>query len=199
MEFDLRELTAKAFSYVGPAFPAWWAQNKTALVLPSLKSIGSALLTGRPYFQTLKVSYKGEQFVFPNEPLIYLSLTKTIVETATVGKERRGTVKEYINTEDYTLTMRGLCFNPDMPDVYPTEQVAELNNMFAINDSVLVESNLFLELFGIRNLVLKTLDFDDMAGMQGMQKYTVTAVSDQDFYADLAEKQNNSSLLQTLG
>lgn len=199
MEFDLRELTAKAFSYVGPAFPAWWAKNKTALVLPSLNGIGTALLMGKPYFQTLKVSYKGQQFVFPNEPLISLGLTKTIVETATVGKDRRGTVKEYINTEDYTLSIRGLCFNPQSPEIFPTDQVMELNNLFAVNDAMEVVGNSFLELFEIRNLVFKTLDFEEMAGMQGMQKYTVTAVSDQDFYADLTEKQNNGSLLETLG
>ena len=199
MEFDLRELTAKAFSYIGPAFPAWWQQNKTLLVLPSLNGVGTALLMGKPYFQTLKVSYKGEQFVFPNEPLITLGLTKTIVETATVGKERRGTVKEYINTEDYTLNIRGLCFNAATPEIFPSEQVLELNKLFAINDAVDIEANPFLELFEIRKLVFKSIDFEDMAGMPGMQKYTVTAVSDQDFYADLTEKQNNGSLLETLG
>lgn len=199
MEFDLRELTAKAFSYIGPAFPAWWQQNKKLLVLPSLNGVGTALLMGKPYFQTLKVSYKGEQFVFPNEPLISLGLTKTIVETATVGKDRRGTVKEYINTEDYTLNIRGLCFNTETPDIFPSEQVLELNRLFAINDALDVESNPFLELFEIRKLVFKSIDFEDMAGIPGMQKYTVTAVSDQDFYADLTEKQNNSSLLETLG
>lgn len=199
MEFDLRELTAKAFSYIGPAFPAWWQQNKKLLVLPSLNGVGTALLMGKPYFQTLKVSYQGEQFVFPNEPLITLGLTKTIVETATVGKERRGTVKEYINTEDYTLNIRGLCFNAATPEVFPSEQVLELNKLFAINDAVDIEANPFLELFEIRKLVFKSIDFEDMAGMPGMQKYTVTAVSDQDFYADLTEKQNNGSLLETLG
>ncbi len=199
MEFDLRELTAKAFSYVGPAFPAWWQQNKKLLVLPSLNGVGTALLMGKPYFQTLKVSYKGEQFVFPNEPLITLGLTKTIVETATVGKDRRGTVKEYINTEDYTLYIRGLCFNPVSPEIFPSEQVLELNRIFAINDAMEIVSNPFLELFEIRNLVFKTIDFEDMAGMPGMQKYTITAVSDQDFYADLTEIQNNTSLLETLG
>lgn len=197
MEFDLRELTAKAFSYVGPAFPAWWQQNKTLLVLPSLNGVGTALLMGKPYFQTLKVSYKGEQFVFPNEPLISLGLTKTIVETATVGKDRRGTVKEYINTEDYTLNIRGLCFNAATPEVFPSEQVLELNKLFAINDAVDIEANPFLELFEIRKLVFKSIDYEDMAGMPGMQKYTVTAVSDQDFYGSQIEKAN--TLLNQLG
>ena len=196
MEFDIKELIAKAhFDYVGPAFPKWWATNKTKFVLPSLSKIGAGLLLGGQYFQTLKVSYKGEQFVFPNEPLISMSIAKTIVETATVGKERKGTVKEYINTEDYVLNIRGVCVNPDYPDEYPTEQVQELQRFFEINDSVEVENNLFLELFGIKNLVLKNIEWNEMAGQQGLQVYTVNAVSDSDFYADLAEKSKLTGLL----
>ena len=196
MELHIKELIAKAhFDYVGPAFPKWWATNKTKFVLPSLSKIGAGLLLGGQYFQTLKVAYKGEQFVFPNEPLISMSLAKTIVETATVGKERKGTVKEYINTEDYVLNIRGVCFNPDYPDEYPTDQVQELQRLFEINDSVEVVNNLFLELFGIKNLVLKNIEWNEMAGQQGLQVYTVNAVSDADFYADLAEKSKLIGLL----
>ena len=196
MEFDIKELIAKAhFDYVGPAFPKWWATNKTKFVLPSLSKIGAGLLLGGQYFQTLKVSYKGEQFVFPNEPLISMSLAKTIVETATVGKDRKGTVKEYINTEDYVLNIRGVCINPDYPDEYPTKQVQELQRLFEINDSLVVEGNLFLELFGIKNLVLKNIEWNEMAGQQGLQVYTINAVSDIDFFADLTEKSKISSLL----
>lgn len=192
MEFSFKELVAKAhFDYVGPAFPSWWMKNKTKFVLPSLTNITRELLLGGKYFQTLKVAYKGEQFIFPNEPLISMSLAKTIVETATVGKERKGTVKEYICTEDYQLTIRGVCMseNPEERDQYPAEQVQELHKMYEINDSLEVINNPFLILFDIKNIVLKNLEFEEMAGQQGLQKYTITAVSDQDFYADLTEKQ----------
>lgn len=192
MELDIKELVAKAhFDYVGPAFPKWWGRNKTKFILPSLTGIASTLLLGGSYFQTLKVAYKGEQFVFPNEPLISMSLSKTVVETATVGKERKGTVKEYICTEDYALTIKGICINEDSErrEEYPAEQVQELHKLFEINDSLEVINNPFLELFGIRNIVLKEIQWEEMAGQQGLQKYTITAVSDQDFYADLTEKE----------
>lgn len=192
MEFDFKELVAKAhFDYVGPAFPSWWSKNKTKFVLPSLTNVSRDLLMGGKYFQTLKLSYKGQQFIFPNEPLISLSLAKTIVETATVGKERRGTVKEYICTEDYQINIRGICINTDSDteDQYPAEQVQELHKMYEINDSLEIINNPFLMLFDVKNIVLKNLEFEEMAGQQGLQKYTISAVSDQDFYADLAEKQ----------
>lgn len=192
MDFSIKELVAKAhFDYVGPMFPTWWAKNKTKFVLPSLLGINSALLNNGRYFQRLIVSYDGQQYEFPNEPLIGLSLSKTIVETATVGKERKGTVKEYICTEDYEITIKGLCVHEDSVrrDEYPAEQVQELHRLFEINDSLEVVGNPFLELFGIRNIVLKDLELEEMAGEQGMQKFTVSAVSDQDFYADLTAKE----------
>lgn len=175
MDFDIQELTARSFF-------------KTGKERFALNRIGAGLLLGQPYFQTLEVSYKGEKFVFPNEPLISLSLQKTIVETATVGKERRGTVKEYICTEDYALSIKGICYDPDAPDEYPTDQVQELQRLFEINDSVEIMSNPFLLLFDVKNLAFKSIEWAEMAGQQGIQMYNITAVSDTDFYADLSEQ-----------
>ena len=93
------------------------------------------------------------------------------------------------------MNIRGVCINPDYPDEYPTKQVQELQRLFEINDSVEVMNNLFLELFGIKNLVLKNIEWNEMAGQQGLQVYTVNAVSDSDFYADLAEKSKLTGLL----
>jgi len=199
-EFDIKELVARAhFDYIGPRFPEWWSKNKNKFVLPSLNGTVSGLTLGEKYFTTLQVADKeGNEYSFPNEPLINLSLVKTIVETATVGKERKGTVKEYICTEDYQINLKGVCVDEDNFDVYPTEQVKHLHRMFEINDSLEVISNPFLELFGIRNIILKDIQFDEMSGEQGLQKYTITAVSDQDFYADLKEKEKTNKLSNLL-
>ncbi len=93
-KFDIKELTARAFlDYVGPAFPQWWEQNKTAFVVPSLNNISEARSNGSQYFMTIKVAdKKGQTTEFPNEPLVSFSLSKTIVETATLGKYRKGKV-----------------------------------------------------------------------------------------------------------
>jgi hypothetical protein len=190
-EFNFRELVARAhFDYVGPAFPEWFKNNKKLFVFPSLKNAFSGRLLGKPYFFTLKLKSDTEEFVFPNEPLVSISLVKTIVETPTIGPYRKGTVKEFINTEDYNLTIRGVCINTEDDEAYPTDQVNELNKMFAINKALDVVSNPFLELFGIRKLVLKEKHFDEMMGQPNLQKYTITAVSDEDFYADLASRDN---------
>ncbi|WBX72893.1 DUF6046 domain-containing protein [Tenacibaculum pacificus] len=190
-EFNFKELVARAhFDYIGPVFTKWFENNKKAMVLPSLKNVFGSQLLGNKYFFTLKLKYGKQQFTFPNEPLIAVSLVKTIVETATVGKYRKGTVKEYINTEDYQLTIRGVCVNTEDYDSYPTDQVKELNDMFAVNDALEVVNNPFLELFQIRKIVLKEILLDEMQGQPNLQKYVIRAVSDQDFYADVTEKNN---------
>jgi hypothetical protein len=187
--FDFKEIVARAaFDYIGPHFPDWWKKNGYKLELPDLLNINGSQLMGNKYFLQLKLSFNGQNYELPNEPLISLGLSKTIVETATVGKYRKGTVKEYICTEDYQISIKGVCVDDEDLKAYPAKQVALINDLFAINDSLEVVSNVFFELFGIRKIVLKDLQFDDMAGEAGMQKYTITAVSDQDFYADLNEQ-----------
>lgn len=193
-KFDFKELIARAaFDYVGPAFPEWWQKNQSRFQLPDLKRINAKQLLGAKYFMTLRLAYKGQIFDFPNEPLISLSLSKTIVETATVGKKRRGSVLEYINTENYQITIKVLCVNQDNPEEYPSDQVQLMNEMFAINDALDVVSNPFFEMFGIRKIVLKDKAVDEMKGSQGLQGFTFNAIENQDFYADL----NDKEILQT--
>lgn len=189
-EFDFKELTARAhFDYIGPSFPLWWKNNKNLLVLPDLLNLSSGLQKGGKYFSRLTLGYEGEEFKLPNEPLLQLGLSKTIVETPTVGKYRKGTVKEYINTEDWQVTIRGVCVDAENKDRYPAEQVDTLNKLFEINEAVDVVSNKFLAFFGIEKLVLKEIELEEMAGQQSLQKYKIQAVSDQGFFADLLEKE----------
>lgn len=192
-EFNLRELTARAFfDYVGPQFPAWFQANKARFVLPSLKNISEQKSKGGQYFMTLKVSDKnGAETLFPNEPLVSFDLAKTIIETPTVGQSRKGTVKEYITTEDWQITIQGLCINTEDSDLYPSQQVEELNRLFQKNEALEVQSNKLFSLFGINNIVLKDISFDPMPGQEGIQKYEIKAVSDQDFFAELDEKKKN--------
>ena len=196
---DLRELTIKIlFDYIGPNFPEWWRKNKKKFELPDLRGINSDQVKGGKYFMRLKLSYKGKIFELPNEPLISISFAKTIVKTATVGKKRRGTVKEFITIDDEIINIKGVCVNVENPDLYPADQVALLKELFDINDALEVESNAFFELFGVRKLVIEDLKFDEMTGESaGLQTYSISAISDQDFYADLNEKDTQRNNLLT--
>jgi hypothetical protein len=188
-EFNIKQILIRAaLDYVGPAFPEWYKKNQKKYGLPDLRGINSRQLLGYKYFMTVKLGYRGRVFTLPNEPLVSIGLTKTIVKTVTVGKYKKGTVKEYINTDDYAITIKGLCMDLVNIGLYPSDQVAELNDLTEINDAIDVVDNAFFELFGIRRLVIEDIQFDEMIGESGMQKYTIRALSDTDFFADLNEK-----------
>ena len=195
-EFNIKELLIRAtLDYIGPAFPLWWKKNQSRYKLPDLMGINTKQLLGAKYFMTLKVSHGLQEFLFPNEPIVSIGMSKTIVKTATVGKKKKRSVKEYITTDDEVITIKGVCIDLEDPDKYPADQVKMINDLFEINDSVDIEDNAFFELFGIRKIVLESLDWDEMIGESGMQKYTIKALGDDDFFADLNDKDKNKTNL----
>ncbi|MDX6187991.1 DUF6046 domain-containing protein [Flavobacterium sp. Fl-318] len=195
-EFNIKELLVRAsLDYVGPVFPLWWKKNQSRYKLPDLLGVNAKQLQGAKYFMTLKVSHGEDSFLFPNEPIVSIGMSKTIVKTGTVGKKKKRSVKEYITTDDEAITIKGVCIDLSDPDKYPADQVKLINDLFEINDSIDIEDNAFFELFGIRKIVLESLDWDEMIGESGMQKYTIKALGDDDFFADLNEKDKEKTNL----
>lgn len=188
--FNIKELVAKAhFDYVGPAFPKWWENNKRLFIFPDLNNLSADRINGSKYFMTLKLQDSaGRIYELPNEPLVSFTQSKTIEETATVGTERTGTVKEFITANDVQMSIRGICFDQENPEQYPTAQVQMLQDLYNRHESLLVVGNKLFELMGVRNLVLYDKGYPEMVGQEGLQRYEFFAVSDQDFYADLKER-----------
>ena len=92
-EFNIKELLIRAsLDYIGPAFPLWWKKNQSRYKLPDLMGINTKQLLGAKYFMTLKVSHGLQEFLFPNEPIVSIGMSKTIVKTATVGKKKKRSV-----------------------------------------------------------------------------------------------------------
>jgi hypothetical protein len=73
-------------------------------------------------------------------------------------------------------------------DMYPARQVALINELYNINDALEVRDNLFFELFGIRKIVLEDMSIDDMVGESAAQRFQFKAVSDNDFFAEINER-----------
>lgn len=184
MELDIKKMTAKAHGYVGNSGLS--LSGPSSDIAADVNDLGADLRTGSPYFMRLKLrTASGREYELPNEPLVTVRHKHTIVETATVGKQRRGTVKEYITAEDYELRIKGLCLGEGK---YPTEEVRTVIALGNETEPLEVVGSRFLELFGIRRIVIKDKDYDEMAGIPWSQKYEITAVSDEEFYADLEQK-----------
>lgn len=196
--FDVKELIQRAhFDYVGPLFPLWASPKDLLPTLPNLVDVASALLfSGSPYFMTLTLKdSKGNLYEFPNEPLVTISRNTKIVETDTVGGDRDESVLEFITKKNYQLTIRGVCVDLEDKNRYPAEQVQTLIALDNLKESLIIENNFFLEQYRISKLAIKSVVYDEMMGEQGLQRYTITAISDRDFYADLNERDKINSLL----
>ncbi|MGV0919722.1 DUF6046 domain-containing protein [Empedobacter falsenii] len=115
--------------------------------------------------ETLTLSYvdttitppKTLDFIF-HECLISLNLPKNIVTTALQGKN--GTIKEYINNDDYQITLEAAVDSylgnetSDARFDYPKDKISELIKMLKTPDELIIVSD-FLKLFEINSVVVK--------------------------------------------
>jgi len=118
-------------------------------------------------------------FTFPLEPIISVSFRKNIVKTKVPG--RRGTVKEYMETEDAIINIEAV-FTPDeLQRIDPfglgidefsgiQEWVEKIKDLFDQNKRQIIYSNLCSSL-GIIYVVLERISFP---GPQGSDAQAVS-------------------------
>ncbi len=121
----------------------------------------------------------GEQLEM-NDAVVSVSRKKNVVKTQLVGMD--GTVKEYVNADDYTVKIAvGVQAVKDgvFVDEYPTEGIKQLRAFFDMNEPILVNSA-FLEIFDIDRLVIT--DFSvAQATESNYQPISLSALSDQEY------------------
>jgi len=184
-EFNIRQLTAGAINYVGLPYPVLGVEN---VDLPNVNQIGRALrgkdLLGRPIFEDFVL----DGYQFPFEPLLTVTRRKQIVETIVVGSDRSGTVKEFICAEDFQIRIEGILLaNKE----YPYIAMDRITELCERAEALEVESDMLNVVYRIQRLVIKDYGFGNMKGKPYSQSYYITAVSDQDFYAELSNPVNN--------
>ncbi len=146
--------------------------------------------TGREYYLPVTIEYAtgtpeaGDLAVtsiaLPN-PIIRVSCRKTIIKTGLT--ERRGTVKELVNVDDYVIHIKGFILSKY--DEYPETVVARLRELFEVQASVAIR-NPITDIFllprgGNDRVVIETLDFPEVVGVRNVRPYEMTLVSDEDF------------------
>ena len=178
-QFDIQQLVTTAHGHLAQTYPLVGLKRFTPDFAKIGKSVFGRTQLGRPYFMDLIIN--GHQL--PNEPLVTISSRKRIVQTAIAGTDRRGTVKELIASEDYTIKIEGVCIEPESK-TYPEQQVAGLIALCETPAALDVDNDL-MNLFGIHRLVITSYAFDKMQGTPHAQRYVINAVSDEDFYGNL--------------
>lgn len=125
---------------------------------------------GTPLFMPCKLN----DLWLPNEPLINLGGRNEIVRTKLTAI--KGTVKEYIAMDDYSIKIQGLIIN-EVNDDYPEDQVRQLRAILESNEAVKI-SNRMLTLFDIHQVVIIDYDFMAVEGHQNCQAYQIICLSD---------------------
>jgi hypothetical protein len=189
--FDIRNLTAN--HYLALPYPEFVIKKIINTNL-SVSDIGTSDINnplGTPYFMDFYCTLPDLGTVrLPNEPLVKFSFRKNIVKTVTVGTKRKGTVKEYISADDYQIELKGVCIDPETPERYPSEQVEVIRKLSETNEAIEIDNDI-LRLFGIYKMVVESASYSDMPGVPGAQAYTIRAISDEDFYAELQNRDLN--------
>lgn len=121
----------------------------------------------------------------PNEPMMIANIKKKIIETPLYGSKRRGGVIEDMGIESYVITIKGVAVNYNDSINYPSDQVDQLNRLFMKREALEIVCPL-TELLGIEYVVLKSLSWPEMVGVQHAQAYQFQAVEDHVF--ELEEK-----------
>jgi hypothetical protein len=90
-----------------------------------------------------------------------VNLSKTIVRTAV--SERKGTVKEQFNIDDYRFTIKGMLIGKNR--LFPEDQIAALKSIFEQNEPVFLKGG-YPEIFLEDNaqVVITSLDFPEVEG-----------------------------------
>lgn len=121
----------------------------------------------------------GEQLVM-NDAVVAVGRKKNIVTTQLVGMD--GTVKEYINADDWQLNIIvgvQALENGVIVDKYPTDGIIQLRKFFDVKEAIMVNSP-FLELFDIDKIVITNIGVTQDTACN-YQPVSLSALSDTDY------------------
>lgn len=132
---------------------------------------------GNLMFMPVTLTRTGSPGVLLENTVITLTCKKTIVETALVAN--RGTVKEEISINDWSISIKGIIVGKD---TYPESEVETLKELFEANESLKI-NNVLTSVFlnGQENVVIQSLELGDNKGVEIAQPFTMQLVSDTEF------------------
>lgn len=188
VKFDIQEAFKQPFGIYSLA-PAYFTKGDAQTVqLPDYQAqvapepvseIKSPI--GGYLYDAFSVEYEdanvAKVYQMPVPTVAELSRAKNIIRTALQG--RNGTVKEYISMGDWQIILRGFIINYDQ-DLYPEVAVSQLNQVFELNRSVVLNSRQ-LSLVGIRQVVVEDIRFPSLEGYSNVQPFELQLLSDDDY------------------
>jgi hypothetical protein len=140
------------------------------------KDYGRGGQLGMPLFQPLVIKgVNGLDDLLLESAVLSLSRTKNVVTTAIQGRE--GTVKEWINNGDFSITFNGLLVAKGWD--FPIEATALFNEFMEVNQSLKLEHEVLNNL-GIFEAVVMDYALPSTT-YTNVQPYTIQLLSDNPF------------------
>lgn len=144
---------------------------------PAATAVAQSYL-GTPVYERLQiVSGSTVLYTFPDTTVVQATLPIVIEKTAIQGRQKGGTVKEFISEDDYRVRIMTLVINSNST-VYPEEKVRELLNAVRTYQSVQIQG-MYLNDLGISNLVFTNIDLKRERGEPGVMGVEIEALSDE--------------------
>ncbi len=202
LSFNLADLFEEAYGYRSAAFDMQFDPVAGDSGLPGTRTEQGALGSpyyshdglSKEYYMPVTISYERSagnegsagtgttDWDLPH-PVIAINSRKTIVETALT--ERRGTVKELINVQDYDIVIKGFIINATHE--FPEQMVTRLRTIYEQNEPLSIKcplTDIFLvrpDRKGSDKVVIKELKFPAVTGIKNVRPYELHLVSDEPF------------------
>jgi hypothetical protein len=136
-------------------------------------------LYGRPVIMPVTIGDvvlgSGEEGHISIQPMVVIECNKRIVKTPITGSSYPGTVKEFVNFDDYKIRIYGVIINPSQKE-YPSAQLEVLKGLWARNEALEFVSQITDGLF--THVVIENMRFDELKKSPGMQAYEMQCTSD---------------------
>lgn len=195
-KFDLTKLYTSVFGLNGVRFAIPNSQERqggydfSALQLSDQPQARASSVLGTPIYEQITVIGEGVNYTFPDWPLIDISYPKTIVKTPILNG--KGTVKEYINTDDYQVNIRGILINY-FSDAYPEDLLYEFEQVCKINKELRILSPV-VNLLDINNIVIENVSYPSVEGFNNIQPFVLQCVSDEPVELVIKQAKNQSKI-----
>ena len=198
LSFDLPMLFQQTFGYRSQAFePQFKEVSGNNQKLPSTTRHGAhgsdyyaTDLMANEYYLPVKISFSdsaaengdAHEWQLPH-PVISITSKKTIIETPLT--ERRGTVKELINIQDYEIIIKGFIISSK--NEFPEQEVTMLRTVYEQNAALSIKcplTDIFLlrpDRKGSDQVVIRELKFLPVTGVKNVRPYELHMISDEPF------------------
>lgn len=187
-EFDLQQIYTALASYKGLPFPIGINQLPSYKIKQFENRIGILKgerdiksIYGQPVIMPVTIddvvlgTGEDENTHLTIQPMVVFEGKKRIVTNEIGGGSYSGTIKEFINLDDYKISIIGAVVNRNQKE-YPHEQVNILKNLWKKNQALSFDCALTNDLFDY--VVFQDIKFKELSKSPGIQAYEIKAISD---------------------